>query len=148
MTKIEGMFAALEYATEAATKADCPRGQVGAAIVDKYGEVLGVGYNERAKAFGPCNCDCGTDTLTSGSSTCQTTHAEVMAILDVQSIYRTAVYAMACTRAPCHRCLNLLACTAIKHLIVRDEFPDRDESERRWLGMGREWHWIGLTHPI
>lgn len=122
-----------------AGKADCPRAGVGVAILSDNGFVIGTGYNKRAVAFGKCNCDSGPSTKEGKSSTCQAVHAEVYAINDVANRFKKYMTVLVSTRPPCYQCLNFLATTDIKTIVVSGEWDDRDGSKQRWIDIDREW---------
>lgn len=133
--ELERLKQGLRVANRQATQSMCPRASVGAAIFNFDGDIVGEGYNKNA--FGLCNCDCGTPTEKGGSSTCQTAHAEIMALLATDN--RAEMEFIAVTRPPCYKCLNVLMNTEIRIIVTTLKWADRDDSQTRWEKAGRLW---------
>lgn len=132
---IEILKKGLRAANEQATLALCPRAAIGAVVMSVKGEILGKGFNKNA--FGVCDCNCGTPSTEASSLSCQTVHAEVMALLAVEN--KSDIAILVANRPPCYRCLNVLASTRISTIVTTIKWNDRDGSQERWEKLGRLW---------
>lgn len=115
----------LKVAHLVASRATCPRRQVGCVIVNKHGHIKATGYNGTPRNYPHCiTSPCGgqNNKSSEGLSSCMATHAEQNALLqcdDVMSI--ETVY---CTTAPCITCAKLIANTSCKRVIYGEEYTD------------------------
>lgn len=119
-----------------ATRATCPRRQVGAIIFDEDGQILSTGYNGPSRGVPHCLTDpCGGQGAASGESLdkCIAVHAEQNAILQCGPIQRAMVLAV--STSPCDSCMKLLMNTPIQ-MILFDEIYDKKVLQQ-WLNQGR-----------
>jgi dCMP deaminase len=115
----------LKIASLVATRATCPRREVGCVIINKYGHIKATGYNGVPRGFKHCtDTPCGGQSGQSskGLDSCMATHAEQNALLqcddvmDIDTIY--------CTTSPCITCAKLIANTSCKEVFYSDEYVD------------------------
>ncbi len=115
----------LKIAKLVATRATCPRRDVGCVIINKYGHIKATGYNGVPTKHLHCtDVPCGGQNMQSGTGLtfCMATHAEQNALLqcndvmDIEIIYLTV--------SPCITCAKLIANTSCKKVIYSEEYAD------------------------
>lgn len=118
---------------------NCPRGTVSAVVADNSGFIMGIGTNGLSSRIAPCDCNCGTDSMKTGSKTCLAVHAEVRAVMEALSNKMYVAETIATTRPPCHECLKVLLDSNINVIVTTDIFEDRDGSRKIWERYGGKW---------
>ena len=115
----------LQIATLVASRATCPRRQVGCVIVNKHNHIKATGYNGVPKNFTHCTitpCGGQNGKSSEGLNSCMATHAEQNALLqcdDVMDIHTIYV-----TTSPCITCAKLISNTSCKRVIYSDIYKD------------------------
>ena len=115
----------LKLAHFVATRATCPRRQVGSVIINRHSHIMATGYNGVPKGHAHCTTTpCGGQDAPSGQSldACMATHAEQNALLqcnDVMSI--DTIYL---TVSPCLTCAKLIANTSCQRVVCSEEYVD------------------------
>ena len=121
-----------------ATRATCPRRQVGAVIVDRRGYILSTGFNGVPSGFAHCidepcpgaSCASGT-----GLDSCIALHAEANAVARLKEPFEAeSAYV---TTAPCISCTKLLLATSVQRIIFKSDYPN--SGRLLWLAARREW---------
>lgn len=115
----------LKIAALVATRATCPRRQVGCVITNKYGHIKATGYNGVPRGFNHCtDTPCGGQNGKSskGLDSCMATHAEQNALLQCDDVMDIDV--IYCTTSPCITCAKLIANTGCKQVFYSDEYAD------------------------
>lgn len=116
----------LKIAKLVATRATCPRREVGCVIVNKHGHIKATGYNGVPAGYTHCtDTPCGGQNMQSGTGLtfCMATHAEQNALLqchdvmDIETIYITT--------APCIICAKLIGNTSCKKIVYSEEYADQ-----------------------
>jgi len=115
----------LKIAKLVASRATCPRREVGCVIINKYSHIKATGYNGVPKGYPHCiDKPCGGQEESSGKglNSCMATHAEQNALLqcndvmDIDTIYLTV--------SPCITCAKLIANTSCKHVMYAEEYTN------------------------
>lgn len=110
-------------------RGDCTRRQVGAVILDAQHRICGAGYNGTYPGGPSClrgECPRGLSDVEPGSSydtgagACHAVHAEMNALLDVDSRERLVGATLYVTAEPCDGCLKILRSTRIRWIIYAD----------------------------
>jgi dCMP deaminase len=152
----------LRMAKLVAEGAKCARLQVGCILVDAKGRQLSTGYNGRARGLPNCTTEMVTDAVAntkaypfrcpnsdapSGQANgCESIHAEHNALLQCADVDR--VHAAYVTHSPCITCVKLLMNTGCQRIVFMEKYPHAD-SEKLWLGAGRQWvHLHPRVHPF
>lgn len=110
----------------AASRSTCARRAVAAIITDSKGRVLSTGYNGVAPGQPHCiNVPCpGASDEPGNNRRCEAIHAEVNAITDLRGNFERASR-LYCSCTPCFDCCKLILATAIKRVVVIEEYADR-----------------------
>lgn len=115
----------LKMAKHVATRATCPRREVGCIIVDKNGHIKATGYNGVPRGHSHCiDKPCGGQNMASstGLNFCMATHAEQNALLQCHNIMEVdTIYV---TTSPCVTCAKLIANTSCKKVVYAEEYND------------------------
>jgi dCMP deaminase len=107
-----------------ASRATCPRRQVGAIITDRENHVLSTGYNGVPSTFKHCtSVPCpGVNDTSGDSSNCLAIHAEANALLQCSDINRA--HTIYCTCIPCFTCAKLICNTKIEAVVCLEDYTD------------------------
>jgi dCMP deaminase len=129
----------IEVARLIASRATCPRRQVGCVLVDKRGRILATGYNGVPASAPHCidpNHHCPGVNYPSGQGLdkCEAIHAEQNAILLLADPW--AVDTAYVTTFPCSTCIKLLLGTSCQRLVFLDGYPHAEAAEW-WRAAGR-----------
>lgn len=120
---------AMVQALAASTRGECTRRRVGAVVIDRRGRLAGAGYNGAYPGGPSClrgECPRGLSDVEPGSSydtgagACHAVHAEMNALLDVDSRERLVGATLYVTAEPCDGCLKILRSTRIRWIIYAD----------------------------
>lgn len=115
----------LKMAKHVATRATCPRREVGCVIVDKNGHIKATGYNGVPRGHVHCiDHPCGGQNMASstGLNFCMATHAEQNALLQCHNVMEIdTIYV---TTSPCVTCAKLIANTSCKTVVYAEEYND------------------------
>lgn len=116
------MSAIMEAARQAASQSRCVRRQIGAMVV-RYGDVVGVGYNRVVIGAGDlvsCAAVCrrahGDGAVDSAYHDCYAVHAEAAALLDAGR--RAAGATLFVTDVPCHNCAILVVAAGVVRVVI------------------------------
>lgn len=123
-----------------ATRATCPRRQVGCVLVNKRNHVLATGYNGVASGQKHCiehNCPGVNLPSGVGLDKCEAIHAEQNALLQCSDVY--AIHACYVTVSPCITCIKLLLNTSCQHIFFSEEYVNID-AKKLWTEAGRFWN--------
>jgi dCMP deaminase len=128
----------MEISEVTATRATCPRRQVGAVIVDDKGYILSTGYNGTPNGLPHCidepcegaHCVSGT-----GLDLCQALHAEQNAIARLKEPFEART--MYVTTAPCMSCTKLALATSIERVVFKSDYVS--SGKELWEKAGRKW---------
>lgn len=115
----------LKIATLVATRATCPRREVGCVITNKYNHIMATGYNGAPRAYPHCTDEpCGGDSAKTGErvNTCMATHAEQNALLQCHNTME--IHTIYCTTAPCITCAKLIANTTCQLVVFAEKYSD------------------------
>lgn len=107
---------AMEIALITATRATCPRRQVGCVLLDKYNRIIGLGYNGVPR--GDVHCTLTKDSLCFNCSKCRAVHAEANALLQCADVMDIETVITTCF--PCWGCMLLLKNTGMKRLVYKE----------------------------
>lgn len=123
----------------------CSRRKVGAVLTNKYGHIIGSGYN--GVAFGLPHCidnNCSGADLKSGEglSECEAIHAEQNALMQCSDIH--SIDSVYCTTSPCGHCIKMLMNTSAKHIYFLYEYPNSDKCRLIWLSSDSDRTWRKL----
>lgn len=120
-------------------RATCGKLKVGCVLTDKYGRIIGSGYNGVARGEPHCSEQpCPGFSAPKGSDLCEAVHAEQNALMqcrDTQAIYTAYV-----THAPCMRCTKELLNTSCERIIFTNGYDLEPQAKDLWLRAGRIWH--------
>ena len=120
----------LKIAKLVATRATCPRREVGCVIINKYGHIKATGYNGVPAGYMHCtDIPCGGQNMQSGTGLtfCMATHAEQNALLQCHDVMD--IHTIYITVSPCITCAKLIANTSCKRIIYAEEYPDPSAME-------------------
>lgn len=108
-----------------ASRATCPRRQVGAIITDVAGHILSTGYNGVPTGVQHCtDLPCpGARGVAGDTATCYAVHAEQNALLQCADLDRARYLYVSCT--PCFTCAKMIANTKIRWVISRERYADQ-----------------------
>lgn len=125
----------LKMAKELAKRGTCARRQVGCILVDKYGHIIGSGYNGNASGLDHCIYKpCPGASHSSGSGTslylCEAIHAEQNALLQCKDVKEIAVCYV--TLSPCIQCVKLLMQTSCERIFYAEESSHNKEAKELW----------------
>jgi dCMP deaminase len=125
-------------ATILARRGTCRKLQVGCVITDKYGRILGTGYNGNPRGMVHCIAvACPGADAPRGADLCEAVHAEQNALLQVRDPDK--IYAVYVTHAPCMRCTKLLLNTSCEWLGILDVSQWEPNAKSLWESAGRGW---------
>jgi dCMP deaminase len=137
--RIESEELYLDIASLIATRATCPRRQVGCVLVDSRNRILSTGYNGVASGRKHCidhACPGADFASGEGLDKCEALHAEQNAILLLKDPY--VVHTAYLTVTPCLSCIKLLLGTSCQRIIAREEYRHPD-AYKWWTEAGRTW---------
>lgn len=135
----------LRMARLVADGAKCARLKVGCILVDAKGRQLSTGYNGRARGLPNCTTVVGScqpfrclnsDAPSGQPNGCESIHAEQNALLQCSDVDR--IHTAYVTHSPCLTCVKLLMNTGCQRIVFVEKYPHAD-SEKLWLGAGRQW---------
>lgn len=114
-----------------ASRATCPRRQVGAILVDADGKLVSTGYNGPPAGMPHCiDTPCPGAADKSGDTTrCIAVHAEVNAIHQAGSS-RRAPRTLYCSTTPCFDCAGMLITEGIREIVATSAYSDQCGVER------------------
>ena len=114
-----------------ASRATCPRRQVGAILVDADGKLVSTGYNGPPAGQPHCiDTPCPGAADKSGDTTrCIAVHAEANAIHQVGSS-RRAPCTLYCSTTPCFDCAGMLIAEGIREIVTTSAYSDQRGVER------------------
>lgn len=119
----------MHYAAIAALNSRCVRKQVGAAILNHEGSLLATGFGGSTHGCDVCEAEKGTFT----HDTCWSIHAEMRAILQLDSMFRDQYSrTMYTTHGPCDQCLKLMDHVGIRECVY---FYPYKTNYGKWSGM-------------
>ena len=153
MNRLEADEANIAMALTLSARSTCFRRAVGCVLVDRYGIVIGTGYNGVPRGephcIGEFKCSGAYDASGTNLDGCNATHAEINAItmckspMEIDTCYTTTT--------PCMQCVKMLMNTTCKQIIYLNKYPHL-EAENLWLtsyppdNMGiRTWCQFGHT---
>lgn len=118
MNRISFEDMAMQIAVIASKRSEDPHKKVGACVLDKYGRVLGVGYNGIRKK------QIKTNEFWSDRENRRKyiIHAEVNAL---SNVHTTKAHLLAVTLLPCSSCANFIASHNIEKVLYLEEY-DKD----------------------
>ena len=130
----------LKMAVLAASRGTCVRRQVGCILINKYGHIIGTGYNGVPAGDEHCiDKPCAGAGLPSGTGLdkCGAIHAEQNALLQCKDVME--IETAYCTHSPCVTCVKLLRNTGCKRIVYLNEYA-HSESKQIWLAKeGNVW---------
>lgn len=139
----------LAVARVVARRSTCLRRAVGCVLVDRHGDVLGLGHNGVASGEPHCNEEhrfpdgrlisnefvnaCPGAHASSGADLdgCHALHAEQNALLRCRDVH--AIDTCYVTTAPCLTCTKLLMGTSCHHVVFLEPYPQAAAAEALWL---------------
>lgn len=125
----------IQIALLAATRASCPKRQVGAVITDENNRVLSIGYNGPPRKLPSClEVPCGGETK---NHPCIAAHAEISAIASCRDLQSARNIYVSCS--PCISCTQALMSTKIENLYFAEFHKTWELSKTIWTG---KWHYI------
>lgn len=113
----------LQIAEKLSELSTCPRRKVGCVLTNKFGHIIGSGFNGVPKGFRHCtDIDCGGSVYSSGEGLdkCFAVHAEQNALLQCVNIME--IYSCYTTTAMCSHCTKMMLNTSCKRLIYREAY--------------------------
>lgn len=127
----------LDICAVLARRATCAKLKVGCVVTDKYGRIIGTGYNGVARGAIHCiDCPCKGSSAPKGSDLCEAIHAEQNSLLACREPDRIdTVY---CTHAPCMRCTKLLLNTGCTKIFFTDTEDLELPAKQLWEISGRQ----------
>ncbi len=120
----------LKIARLVATRATCPKREVGCVIVNKHGHIKATGYNGVPMNHPHCTeKPCGGQNISStlGQEFCMATHAEQNALLQCHDVMDIDTIYITCS--PCMTCAKLIANTSCKKVVYSEEYKDNEARE-------------------
>jgi dCMP deaminase len=120
-----------------AHRATCKKLAVGCVLTDKYGRIIGSGYNGVPRGMAHCiDTPCAGADAPKGADLCQAVHAEQNALLTC----RDSEQIVTCytTHAPCLRCTKMLLNTSCTTVIYHNNDVEI-AAKKIWLASGRAW---------
>lgn len=126
-----------------ATRATCPRRQVGCVIINANKHIIATGYNGVPPKYPHCTEEpCGGQHMKSGTGlqTCMATHAEQNALMQCKDIHD--IHTIYVSTTPCPTCAKLIAGTSCKRVVCRVPYSDRT-GENIMRDLGIEVDYIG-----
>ena len=125
----------LEMAGILAQRGTCARRQVGCILVNKFGHIIGSGYNGVASGFDHCiDSPCAGAAHTSGSGTslylCEAIHAEQNALLQCKNVQEIETCYV--TISPCIQCTKLLMQTSCRAIVFSESSSHVREASELW----------------
>ena len=112
----------LDIAKIVATRATCPRRQVGCVLVDSKQHIVSTGYNGVPSGFTHCvDVQCEGASLPSGTGLdlCEAIHSEVNAFLQLRSDDELTAYM---TVTPCYTCSKMFANSSVTRIVASEEY--------------------------
>ena len=108
-----------------ASRATCPRRQVGAILVDKDGKLVSTGYNGPPAGMPHCiDTPCLGATDQSGDTArCIAIHAEVNALSQAR-LSRRLPHTLHCSTTPCFECAKMLITEGVKRVVAASTYTD------------------------
>lgn len=120
----------INIAFAAASRAGCPKRNVGAVITDKNNRVLSIGYNSPPRNLPTCHeVYCGADI---DGNPCIAAHAEIAALTACRSIQEAHNIYVTCS--PCVACTQAIMTTPIQHLYFAEVHKTWPQSRKIWTG--------------
>lgn len=121
-------------------RATCAKLAVGCVLTDKYGRIIGSGYNGVPRGMKHCiDCACAGACAPAGSDLCIAIHAEQNALLSCRDPEQ--IETCYTTYAPCMRCAKTLLNTNCKRIVYHEDKVEAPAKEL-WLSAGRTWEQI------
>lgn len=122
----------LRMAELVATRATCPRRNVGCVLTNERNHVIATGYNGVPMGISHCNEDnhqCAGAHAPSGTSLdlCIATHAEANALMQCGNVWD--IHTCYCTASPCIHCLKLLMNSSCRRIVFLEEYPNPQGQE-------------------
>jgi dCMP deaminase len=130
----------MQIAHVVATRATCPRRQVGCVLINARRHILATGYNGVPAGQKHCIdqfCPGATAPSGQGLDLCEAIHAEQNALLQCRDVHDIDVCFV--TTAPCITCTKLLLNTSCKTIVYVNEYPHSFTAAVRWRDAGRMW---------
>jgi len=111
-----------------AHRAACVKRQVGCVLTSKDGQIVGTGYNGRARGWPNCS---PADPCR--GNICEGVHAEINALMQA----RGEVYKAYVSTFPCWHCIKSLLNTSCKIIVFRSGTMDKDQQRAYdlWLSV-------------
>jgi|13_taG_2_1085334.scaffolds.fasta_scaffold02126_15 dCMP deaminase len=117
----------LKLAKIVATRATCPRREVGCVIINEAGHIKATGYNGVPSGYPHCtDHPCGGHKSGTGNNleSCMATHAEANALLQCDDVMDVDIIYL--TVSPCINCAKLIGNTSCKMVIYSEEYINKD----------------------
>lgn len=135
----------LKIAIGLACRGTCIRKQVGCALFDHDGHIVGSGYNGPAAGEPHCiehPCPGSAFDRGAGLDVCEAIHAEQNALLQCPDVRR--IHTCFVTASPCLHCTKLLLNTGCQRIVFMSKFAsDHDAAQVLWTRNGvRRWEMI------
>lgn len=131
----------LQIAQLAARRSTCLRRAVGCVLVDRFGHIVGTGYNGVPRQRPHCiNDPCPGATSSSGEKLdlCEAVHAEINALLQCRDVEQIETIFVTCS--PCVQCCKALMNTGATRLVFAEEYSGWAEGlSTLWESAGKEW---------
>jgi len=110
-----------------ASRATCPRRQVGAILVDVNGKLVSTGYNGPPSGLPHCvDTPCPGAADQSGDTTrCIAIHAEVNALSQARASRRSP-HTLYCSTTPCFECAKMLITEGIQRVVTTSVYTNTD----------------------
>ena len=116
----------------AASRAGCPKRNVGCVIVDFNNRVLAQGYNSPPRNLPTClEIPCG-GTDPSNNHPCIAAHAEISALISCRDILSARTIYITCS--PCINCMQAIMTTPIERIVFSEFHKTWEHSKRIWTG--------------
>jgi dCMP deaminase len=130
----------IEMARILSLRGTCARRMVGCILTNKYGHIIGSGYNGPARGQNHCiDFPCPGAALGHGQGldVCEAIHAEQNALLQCKDVNEIATCYT--TMSPCRHCVKLLLNTSCETIFYYEEYSDAQRSANLWTRAGRKW---------
>lgn len=131
----------LRIAQLAAQRSTCLRRAVGCVLVDRFGHIVGTGYNGVPRHRPHCiNTPCPGAASPPGEKldSCEAVHAEINALLQCRDVEQIETIFVTCS--PCVQCCKALMNTGATRLVFIEEYPGWAQGlSALWESAGKEW---------
>ncbi len=107
-----------------AARSTCSRRKVACILLDKYGRIIGTGYNGVARGMKHCidvPCEGAGQPSGEGLDRCEAIHAEQNALMECHDVLK--IHTCVVTHSPCVHCVKQLMNTSCRRIIYDIEYP-------------------------